>query len=90
MSTDLSQLFGLAFPFIIIFVVFYLLIWRPQSIEQKKRKEMLDNLKKGDKVVTVGGIRGVITLVKKEFIVVKIADKVEIEMDRSGIASVRD
>jgi len=90
LPTDLNQLFTLAFPFLIVIVVFYFLIWRPQSQEQKKRKAMLDNLKKGDKVVTVGGIHGTITLIKKDFIVVKISDKVEIEMDRAGVASVQE
>lgn len=87
---NVNELFALAFPFLIVIVVFYFLIWRPQSVEQKRRREMLDNLKKGDKVVTVGGIRGTITLVKKEFLVVQIADRVEVEMERAGIASVRE
>jgi len=90
LTTDLNQLFTLAFPFLIVIAVFYLLIWRPQAQEQKKRKAMLESLKKGDKVVTVGGIRGTITVVKKDFIVVKIADKVEVEMDRAGIATVQE
>ncbi|RJQ08734.1 MAG: preprotein translocase subunit YajC [Bacillota bacterium] len=66
-----------------------MLIWRPQSIEQKKRKAMLEALKRGDRVVTVGGIHGTIVVTKKDSVVLQIAEKVEIEVDRSGIGSVR-
>ncbi|MEW6031586.1 MAG: preprotein translocase subunit YajC [Bacillota bacterium] len=83
-----NELLTLAFPFLIVIAVFYLLIWRPQSIEQKKRKEMLEGIKKGDKVITVGGIHGTVVLVKKDVLIVRIADKVEVEMDRAGIGSV--
>jgi preprotein translocase subunit YajC len=86
---DINQLFGLLFPFIIVFAVFYFLIWRPQSQEQKKRKAMLEALKKGDEVVTAGGIHGTIVVVKKDSLIVKIADKVEVEIDRTGIGFVR-
>jgi len=86
---NLDQLFALLFPFVIIIAVFYMLIWRPQSIEQKKRKAMLEALKRGDRVVTVGGIHGTIVVTKKDSVVLQIAEKVEIEVDRSGIGSVR-
>jgi len=87
---DINQLFGLLFPFIIVFAVFYFLIWRPQSLEQKKRKAMLEALKKGEAIVTTGGIHGTIVVVKKDSLIVKIADKVEVEIDRTGVGFVRD
>lgn len=86
---DLNQLLALIFPFLIVFVVFWLLIWRPQSVEQKKRKAMLAAVKKGDQVVTVGGIRGTVVVTKKDSVIVKIAEKVEVEVERSGIGSIR-
>ena len=86
---DINQLFGLLFPFIIVFAVFYFLIWRPQSLEQKKRKAMLAALKKGEAIVTTGGIHGTIVVVKKDSLIVKIADKVEVEIDRTGVGFVR-
>ena len=86
---DINQLFGLLFPFIIVFAVFYFLIWRPQSLEQKKRKAMLEALKKGEAIVTTGGIHGTIVVVKKDSLIVKIADKVEVEIDRTGVGFVR-
>ena len=87
---DINQLFGLLFPFVIVFAVFYFLIWRPQSLEQKKRKAMLEALKKGEAIVTTGGIHGTIVVVKKDSLIVKIADKVEVEIDRTGVGFVRD
>ena len=86
---DINQLFGLLFPFVILFAVFYFLIWRPQSLEQKKRKAMLEALKKGEAIVTTGGIHGTIVVVKKDSLIVKIADKVEVEIDRTGVGFVR-
>lgn len=86
---DLNQLLGLLFPFIIVFVVFWLLIWRPQSVEQKKRKAMLAAVKKGDEVITVGGIHGSVVVAKKDSLIIKIAEKTEVEIERSGIASVK-
>ncbi len=86
---DLNQLFALIFPFLIVFAVFWLLIWRPQSVEQKKRKAMLEAVKKGDEVVTVGGIHGTVVVAKKDSVILKIAEKVEVEVERSGIGSVR-
>ncbi len=89
-ATSLSQLVTLLFPFIIVIAVFYFLIWRPQANEQKKRKAMLEAIKKGDEIVTVGGIHGTVVVTKKDTLIVKIADKVEIEIERSGVGSVRN
>lgn len=83
-----NELLALAFPFLVVIAVFYFLIWRPQAAEQKRRRAMLEALKKGDHVITAGGIHGTITLVKKDVLVVKIAEKVEVQMERSGISSV--
>lgn len=78
----------LLMPFIIMFAVFYFVLLRPQQAQQKRRQEMLGSLKKGDKVVTMGGIFGEITALKEDYLTVKIADKVEVKVNRSGIGSV--
>ncbi len=83
-----SGIFGLL-PFILIFVIFYLLLIRPQMKQQKKKQAMVRSLKKGDKVVTVGGLHGTIEGVKDkdEVLVLKVADNVKVRVSRSAIAS---
>lgn len=76
-------------PLIVVFVVFYFVLIRPQQQQQKKRQEMLSQLKKGDKVITVGGIHGEITEVHDDEVQLRIADKVEIRLSRSGIGRVK-
>jgi preprotein translocase subunit YajC len=75
-------------PFVLIFGIMYLLIFRPQAKKQKQHRAMIESLKKGDKVVTAGGIHGTIAGVKEkeDIIFVKIADNVKIEVSRSSIA----
>ncbi len=76
-------------PFLLMLVVFYFLFYRPQKKEQQKRKNMLDSLKKGDRVVTIGGIHGTITAFSDEVVTVKVAEKVELEFNRSAIGTVK-
>ena len=75
-------------PFILIIVIFYFLIIRPQNKKQKETQKMLDSLKKGDKIVTVGGIHGTIQSVKDKSVIVKIDDNVKVEFSRSAISGV--
>lgn len=75
-------------PLVLLGVMFYFMIWRPQQKQQKERKAMLDSLKKGDKVVTIGGIHGELTALKEDYVTLKVADKVEIKLSRSGISHV--
>jgi preprotein translocase subunit YajC len=77
-------------PFILMLVVFYFLFYRPQKKEQQKRKNMLDNLKKGDRVVTIGGIHGTISAFSDDVVTVKVAEKVELEFNRSAIGTVKN
>jgi len=76
-------------PFIVVLVVFYFALIRPQQQQQKRRQEMLSQLKKGDKVVTIGGIHGEITAVYDDEVQLRIADKVEIRLSRSGVGRVK-
>lgn len=81
---------GMWLPIIAIFAIMYFLIFRPQAKKQKQQRTMIDALKKGDKVVTTGGIFGQIVGVKEKegTIVVKIAENTKVELSRSSIAKV--
>ena len=72
-------------PSVLMVGMLYFLLLRPQKQEQKRRKAMLDSLKKGDKVVSIGGLYGTITDVQERVVKLRIADHVEIEMARSAI-----
>lgn len=76
-------------PFLLIFAVFYFLLILPQQKRQKQLKDMLDQLKKGDKVVTASGIWGTITNIGKHTVTLQIADNTKIKMQREQIARVR-
>jgi preprotein translocase subunit YajC len=76
-------------PLVLIFVIFYFMLIRPQQKKAKEHKSMLENLKKGDKVVTSGGEYGVIEEVKTNTVVVKIAENVRVKYGKPYIAAVR-
>ncbi|MEA1986925.1 MAG: preprotein translocase subunit YajC [Candidatus Marinimicrobia bacterium] len=75
-------------PFILIFVVIWFFMMRPQAKKQKETKKMLDELKPKDKVVTIGGIYGEVDSVKDYKVVLKVGkDATKIEVKKSAIAS---
>ena len=76
-------------PFVLMFLVLYLFILRPQMKRQKNKQKMIDELRKGDVVVTSGGIHGIITNLKDDVIVLKIAENVRIELSRSAVSQVK-
>lgn len=71
-----------------IFVIFYFFIIRPQNKKQKETEKMIAALKKGDKIITIGGIHGIVTSTKEKTVVVKVDDSTKIEFSRSAISSV--
>ncbi|MFQ5508332.1 MAG: preprotein translocase subunit YajC [Leptospirillia bacterium] len=73
------------FPFILIFVLFYFLLIRPQQKRQKAHRTMIDEIKKGDKVVTNGGVLGTITSVTKSVITLQVSDSARLKVLRSEI-----
>ena len=75
-------------PLIAIIGIFYFLIIRPQSKKQKETKKMLEALKKGDKIVTIGGIHGVIQTVRENSVIVKVDENTKLEFSRSAISSI--
>ena len=77
-------------PFALMFLVLYLLILRPQMKKQKDSQRMIDELEKKDEIVTSGGIHGVITNIKDDLLVVKIADNVQIELSRAAVSRVKN
>lgn len=76
------------FPMILIFLIFYFLVLRPQKKEQKNKKQMRDNLKKNEQVVTVGGIHGTVVLVKEKTVTLRVDDNVKIEFDKESITTI--
>ena len=72
----------------LIFVIFYFLIIRPQNKKQKEAQKMIEAIKKGDKVVTIGGIHGVVQNVKESTVVIKVDDDSKIEFSKSAVAHV--
>ena len=75
-------------PLILIFVVFYFLMIRPQNKRQKEHKEMVANLSVGDEVVTAGGVLGKVTDVSEQFVSVEIANGVVVKVQRQTITGV--
>ncbi|MFA5339850.1 MAG: preprotein translocase subunit YajC [Candidatus Omnitrophota bacterium] len=73
-------------PLILIFVVFYFLLIRPQQKQKKDHAEMVKNLAKNDEVVTSGGIHGTIVNVKETSVVLRVDDSAKIEVDKYAIA----
>jgi preprotein translocase subunit YajC len=73
---------------IAIFAVMYFLMIRPQQRQKKQQQSMLSTLSKGDKVVTAGGIHATVAGVKDNTIIVKIAENVKVEMNRSSVSQV--
>lgn len=76
-------------PFLLIFVIFYFLLILPQQRSKKQQKEMLNALKKGDKIITSSGIWGTITNLDKETATIQIADNTKIRIQRDNIARLR-
>jgi len=75
-------------PLILMFVVLYFIMIRPQMKRQKEMKVMLDALAAGDEVITVGGILGKVTAVKDQYITVEIVAGTEVQMQKGAVTSV--
>jgi len=70
----------------LLFAVFYFILIRPQQKRSKEHRQLLENLKKGDKVVTTGGLQGTVVSLSDTVVTVEIADKVKVKVGRSYIA----
>ncbi len=74
--------------FAVVIGIFYFMILRPQQKRQKDRQKLLDALKKGDKVVTAGGMYGTIAGIDEKTVLVQVADNVKMKFERSSITSI--
>ena len=71
-----------------IFAIFYFMIIRPQQKRSKEREKLLSNLEKGDKVVTSGGIHGIISGIDEKTVLLQVSDNLKMKVDRSAIGQV--
>jgi len=74
-------------PLILMFVIFYFLLIRPQQKKTKEHRQMITNLKKGDRIVTSGGIHGRITGMDEVILTVEIADRVRVKVARGNVSA---
>ena len=79
---------GFFVPFIFVFIIMYFIMIRPQARRQKEQQRLVSSLKTGDHVVTNAGIHGLISNVKETTVIVKVADNVKIEMEKSAVTTV--
>ncbi len=90
-ASTVAQLLGMFLPMVLIFVVFYFMLIRPQRKKDKQVKEMLDNLKNGDRVCTIGGIYGTITGIKDDTVTLTVGNQnMTMVVARWGIRSVEE
>jgi preprotein translocase subunit YajC len=76
------------FPLIIIFVIFYFFLIRPQQKKAKEHQNLVNALKKDDKIITSGGLYGTVTAVKGDVVEVKIAENVKVQIAKTAISTV--
>jgi preprotein translocase subunit YajC len=85
MSPEIMQNVVQFGPLLIMFGLLYFLFIRPQKKEQQKRQSMIEALKKGDRVITIGGVYGTIVEISDKAVVLKIAEKVEVKFQKSAV-----
>ncbi len=81
-----EQLFSTIVPFLLIILVFYFLILRPQQKRQKERQRLLGSVRKGDRIVSTGGIHGLVEGIEDKTLLVKIDDNVKVKMEKSAVS----
>ena len=75
-------------PILLMIVIFYFLLYRPQKKQQKERNTLLNSLKKGQRIITIGDIYGVINELKDDVVTLEIAEHTEIRVSRTSIAQI--
>ncbi len=81
-----QSVIGQFLPLIILFAIFYFLIIRPQQKQQKEHKEMLASLKKGDRIVTAGGLIAEVVKPEEDFIKIKLNDETIVRLEKSFVS----
>lgn len=89
-SGDTMAMINAVLPFMLMGGIFYFMLLKPQKKEQQRRQNMLNSLKKGDKIITIGGIYGTITDISEKTVTVEVAENVEMVMVRSAVSSFQD
>lgn len=74
--------------FSLIILIFYFMILRPQQKRQKERQKLLEGVKKGDKITTIGGLHATVLGVEEKTVLIQIADNVKVKLEKSAISSV--
>jgi preprotein translocase subunit YajC len=83
-----AQLVTMLVTFGLIIVVFYFLVIRPQNKKQKEAKKMLEGIRKNDRVVTIGGLHGVVESVKEDVVILKVDDNTKLKFSKSAVSTV--
>jgi len=78
------------FPLVLIFIIFYFLLIRPQKQKEKEHLKMLEGINKNDEVVTLSGIHGTVVNVKEKTLILRIDENVKIEIEKSSIAYIKN
>ena len=76
-------------PLVFMFAIFYFLLIRPQQKKAKEHKALLESMKKGDNVITAGGVHGKITAVENDLVTLEVANNVNIKITKSYIAAIK-
>ena len=85
---DAGSSLGMLMPLIIMFGIFYFLLIRPQQKKQKEHRDMIASVKRGDKIVTSGGLHGVVTGLTDATLTIEVAPKIRVKVGRGFVASV--
>ena len=83
---DTMAMLNSLWPFVLMGGIFYFMLWRPQKKEQQKRQDLLNSLKEGDEIITIGGIYGKIKAISEKRVKVEVAEGVVIEMARNAVS----
>ncbi|MFD0588269.1 preprotein translocase subunit YajC [Paenibacillus sp. GCM10027627] len=83
-----GNIWGMIWPFILMFAVFYFLLIRPQQKKQKQRTSMLNQIKKGDKVTTIGGLHGTVAELTDDTVVIRVNDTTKMTFERSAVNTI--
>jgi preprotein translocase subunit YajC len=85
-AAESSPMWTFMAPMVLMVVIFYFLLIRPQQRKAKEQRQFLENLKRGDRVITTGGLVGEITAINDQVLTLEIADKVRVEVGRPYVA----
>lgn len=83
-----TNILQMIWPFLLMFAVFYFLLIRPQQKKQKQRTAMLNQIKKGDKITTIGGLHGTVMELTDDTVVIRVNDTTKMTFERSAINTI--